>query len=122
MSLSMFVPKEKEKYRCRRCLRTSYISRISNSRAASDMSKLRAVKDRQEMVIAVMKIDENITALSRHNMLLTFQATDLLEACLNRKDLSKENIREKCKPPRRRLKTNAGQTFQKARWPHLHGL
>ena len=95
----MFVPKEKERYRCRRCLRMSYIYRISNSRAASDMSKLRTVKDRQEMVIAVMKIDENIMFLLKHNMLLIFQATDLLEACLKRKDLSKEYIRKKCKPP-----------------------
>ena len=95
----MFVPEEKEKCRCRRCLRMSYIYRISNSRASSDMSKLRTVKDRQETVIAIMKIDENIMHLLKHNMLLTFQATDLLEACLKRKDLSKENIRKKCKPP-----------------------
>ena len=37
--------------------------------------------------------------LLKHNMLLTFQATDLFEACLQRKDLSKENIRKECKPP-----------------------
>ena len=95
----MFVPKEKEKYRCRRCLLMSYIYRVSISRAASDMSKLRTVKNRQEMDIAVMKIDENIMYLLKHNTLLTFQATDLLEGCLKRKDLSKENRLKKCKPP-----------------------
>ena len=99
MSLSRFVSKEKGKYRCRRRLRMSYIYRVSNSRAASDISKPRTVKDRQEVVIAVMKIDENIMYLLKHNVLLTFQATDLLEACSKRKDLSKEKRREKCKPP-----------------------
>ena len=79
--------------------RMSYICRISNSRAASDMSKLRTVKDRQETVSAVMRIDENITFLLKHSMSLTVQATDLLEACLKRKDLSKDNVRKKCKPP-----------------------
>ena len=99
MSLLRFIFKEKGKYRCRRCLRMSYKYRVSNSRAASDTSKLGTVNDRQEVVIAVMKIDENIMYLLKHNVLLTFQATDLLEACLKRKDLSKENRRKKCKPP-----------------------
>ena len=93
----MFVPKEK--CRCRKCLRMSYIYRVSNSRAASDMSKPRTVKDRQDVVIAGMKIDENIIYLLYHNMLLIFQATDLLEACSKRKDVSKQNRRKKCKPP-----------------------
>ena len=34
-----------------------------------------------------------------HNIVLIFQATDLLEACLKRKDVSKQNRRKKCKPP-----------------------
>ena len=63
------------------------------------MSKLRTVKDRQEVVVAVMKTHENIMYLLKHNTLHTFQATDLLEGCLKRKDLSKENRRKKCKPP-----------------------
>ncbi len=53
--------------------------RVTNSRAKSGMSRLRAANDRQEMVVAGMTSTGDVMSLLYRDIRLRLQATSLLE-------------------------------------------